>query len=232
MTPGRRECSRGVDYENVAIQLGRTTTLGVISLHATPVMEPIVVTAERRGLDPSSAAIGANLATEECYDLPIDRNYMNIPTLPPEVNESYFGDGLNFAQEVQVKTGGYAAEYRSSLGGIVNVVSRSGGDEFHGQGFGFFINNQLTGSSRQEQADYALYDMGMSLGGPIKRDRLWFFGAYNPSFTREDVNVLGVGTREDKRVKHIFAGKRGIALVHREPVLQREQPCRPDRLGP
>ncbi|GAG08693.1 unnamed protein product, partial [marine sediment metagenome] len=75
----------------------------------------------------------------------------------------------NFIREVQVKTGAYEAEYRSSLGGVVNVVTHSGGDEIHGQGFGFFINNQFTRGARKgafepNTGDFAHYDAGFSIG--------------------------------------------------------------------
>jgi hypothetical protein len=81
----------------------------------------------------------------------------------------------NFVKDIEVKTGGYEAEYRSSLGGIVNVVSHSGTNEFHGQVFGFFVNNQFQGSPRPsiaepEKGDFTQYDVGLSLGGPIVRD--------------------------------------------------------------
>ncbi|NIM18689.1 MAG: TonB-dependent receptor [Candidatus Latescibacteria bacterium] len=233
-------------YEDVAVRLGRTTTLGEIRLtlkvHEVPA---VVVTEERKLIDPTSTAIGVNLSAEQFKELPLDRNYQNITTLLPHANESFFGDGVNFAgstgqenkyfidgvettdphmgitgttlpynflQELEVKTGGYEAEYRSSLGGIVNVISRSGGNEFHGQAFGFFVNNELTGTTRHSfmdppTGDFANYDVGLSLGGPIKRDKLWFFAAYNPSFVIENVNIPGIGFHEDKSITHIFAGK-------------------------
>ena len=43
----------------------------------------------------------------------------------------------NFIREVQIKTGSYEAEYKSALGGVVNVVTHSGSNEFKGQAFSF-----------------------------------------------------------------------------------------------
>jgi hypothetical protein len=118
----------------------------------------------------------------------------------------------NFVKDIEIKTGGYEAEYRSSLGGIVNVVSHSGTNEFHGQVFGFFVNNQLQGSPRlgvaePETGDFTQYDVGLSLGGPIVRDKLWFYGAYNPSFSEEYVDIPGTGFHPDKNITHVFSGK-------------------------
>lgn len=134
-----------------------------------------------------------------------------------DVTDSYRGLGgtnlpYNFIKQIEVKTGGYEAEYRSALGGIVNAITQSGGNEFHGQAFGFFANNRFAGDPKlgapePSKGDFSQYDMGLGLGGPLKRDKLWFFAAYNPSFEREEVIVPGIGFFPDKRTTHIFAGK-------------------------
>lgn len=134
-----------------------------------------------------------------------------------DVTDPFFGIEstrlpYNFIREVEVKTGGYEAEYRSSLGGITNVVTYSGGNRFSGQIFGFFASDQLQGSSRLGPAeltktDVATVDFGGTLGGPIVSDRLWFFGAYNPYFHSETVEPTGQGPYEDRTVQHRFAGK-------------------------
>jgi outer membrane receptor for ferrienterochelin and colicin len=118
----------------------------------------------------------------------------------------------NFIKEIEIKTGGYEAEYRSSLGGLVNAVTYSGGNEFSGQIFGFFTNNNFSQSAVRAElepgkGDLSQYDFGFSLGGPIIRDKLWFFGAYNPTVAREDVLVPGLDYYEDKLTQNIFAGK-------------------------
>jgi hypothetical protein len=101
------------------------------------------------------------------------------------------GKAINaeFVEEVQVKTGGYQAEYGHALGGIINVVTKSGGNAFHGDGFVYFDSAEtkadvaygpgdlLEGSMRV--VDYRRLDYGVDLGGYIVRDRLWFFGAYD-----------------------------------------------------
>jgi hypothetical protein len=118
----------------------------------------------------------------------------------------------NFIKELEVKTGGYEAEYRSSLGGLVNAVTYSGGNAFSGQIFGFYTNNNFSQSAvhselEPSQGKFAQYDFGFSLGGPIVRDKIWFFGAYNPTVAREDVLIPGLGYYEDKLTRNIFAGK-------------------------
>ena len=124
------------------------------------------------------------------------------------------GTGLpqNFVREVQVKNGGYEAEYGKATGGIINVITHAGGNAFDGQVFGFFSNNNIASDSKRgygqfEQGDYARYDLGASFGGPIARDKLWYFLAYNPSFENENLEIPGLSYYEDQAVSHRFAGK-------------------------
>jgi hypothetical protein len=118
----------------------------------------------------------------------------------------------NFVQEIEVKSGGYAAEYRSSLGGIVNVITYSGGNQVHGQLYGFFSNNRFAAEPRQPmtrpaKGDFGQYDMGMRLGGPIVVDKLWFSLAYNPIAENEQVRIPGLGFYQDHSITHSFAAK-------------------------
>jgi hypothetical protein len=118
----------------------------------------------------------------------------------------------NFIREVEVKTGSYQAEYRSSLGGILNVITHSGSNDFYGQVFGFYANNRFAADPRAgaydpNTGDFSQYDIGFSIGGPISKDKLWFYGSYNPTMEREDVEIPGTGFHEDKSIQHLFAGK-------------------------
>jgi len=118
----------------------------------------------------------------------------------------------NFIQEVEAKAGGYEADTRSALGGVLNVVTRSGTDQFHGSAFGFYTSNRFAGNrqiglSDPTQGGFSIYDVGMSLGGPIVLGKLWFFVAYNPTFARRDVDVPGYGISMDKTMVNSIASK-------------------------
>ncbi len=118
----------------------------------------------------------------------------------------------NFIQEVEVKSGGYNVDARSALGGLMNVVTFSGSNEFHGSAFGFYTSNKLAenkklGLSDVTQGDYSNYDFGFGIGGPIVLDQLWFYAAYNPTFNNRDVDVLSFGTQQDEILRHLFAAK-------------------------
>ena len=62
-------------------------------------------------------------------------------------------------EEVKVTASGYSAEFGGSMGGVVNVISRSGGNEFHGDVFGYYNNNScwMQGKSRDEPAAQSPY---------------------------------------------------------------------------
>jgi outer membrane receptor protein involved in Fe transport len=101
------------------------------------------------------------------------------------------GKQLNneFIQEVEVKTGGYEAEYGRVLGGTINVVTKSGGNEFRGDAFGYYDSGSLASGdartsdrSAANQGEFSSpkrFDIGADLGGYFVKDRLWFFAAYD-----------------------------------------------------
>jgi outer membrane receptor for ferrienterochelin and colicin len=98
------------------------------------------------------------------------------------------GKELNyeFIQEIDVKAGGYQAEFGRSTGGIINVITKSGGNEFHGEAFGYYDNDSLQAKNKHPNetlfgttAGFTREDFGADLGGYILKDRVWFFGAYD-----------------------------------------------------
>jgi len=134
-----------------------------------------------------------------------------------EVTDPMFGNSstnlpYNFIKEIEVKTGGYEAEFRSSLGGIINVITNSGSNEIHGSAWGFYTNNSFSANKHFAaldplKGDFSDYDIGLSIGGPIVKDILWYYAAYNPGFVRKKANIPGFGERIDKNFTHSFAAK-------------------------
>jgi hypothetical protein len=111
------------------------------------------------------------------------------------------GTGINtsFIKEVQVKTGGFEPQYGQAQGGIVNIITQSGSNEFHGAIYGFAKPDAFEATRRQrdhfnsnkvgEILAEEGYDAGVDVGGyvPGLRDNLFFFGSFNPSVRREVV---------------------------------------------
>lgn len=119
---------------------------------------------------------------------------------------------FNFVEAVELKQGGYEAEYGQALGGLVNVVTKSGTNDFRFDAFGFLSGSSLAADPEPvpgivETAAFSDYDVGVSVSGPILRDRLWFIAAYNPSFVKSDVVLDGFGTQTASTTRHNFAGK-------------------------
>ncbi len=130
-----------------------------------------------RDRDPS---VGGSSGPENNYILD------GVNTTDPAFGGSGANLPFEFVQEVEIKTGAYGPEYGKSTGGIFNVITKSGGNEVHGDIFGYGTTKGLvrgvknfpfTGSSF---SGFSEADVGIDVGGPIKKDKLWFFGAFNP----------------------------------------------------
>nr|WP_253910431.1 TonB-dependent receptor [Pyxidicoccus fallax] len=101
---------------------------------------------------------------------------------------------VSFVQEVNVITGGYMPEYGRSTGGVLNVVTKSGSNEFHGSVFANMAPGFLQRSGREIRQEGSVIsaqgtpwnqgDLGFDLGGPILKDKLWFYVGVAPSFNR------------------------------------------------
>jgi hypothetical protein len=101
---------------------------------------------------------------------------------------------FDFIKEIQVKTGGYEAEYGQSTGGVVNVVTKSGSNDVRGSLFAYSKPNWLQADFKEYQSTNGTVqigkneqsDAGAEVSGPVIKNKLFFFGAINPSWqTRE-----------------------------------------------
>ena len=113
----------------------------------------------------------------------------------------------DFVEEVQVKSSGYTAEYGGATGGVINVLTKSGTNQFRGNALFYVENSGAMGSPQSttfslgqptlrlnpqnadiaeyityKADDYSRYEPGGSIGGPIASDKAWFFGAYQPTY--------------------------------------------------
>jgi len=120
------------------------------------------------------------------------------------------GTGINtsFIKEVQVKTGGFEPQYGQSEGGIVNIITQSGGNAYHGALYGFARPSAFE-ATRKQPDDTRVnkqgsllheenYDVGGDLGGyvPGLKDRLFFFGSFNPTIRREIVQGVAANASD------------------------------------
>ena len=118
---------------------------------------------------------------------------------------------FQFIQEVQVKSSGIEAEHGGALGGVVNVVMKKGSNAYHGSFFGTYESDAMDGSPNatlrydphsgafsapagspgfdddsqtyQPKKDhFRIAQPGFTVGGPIMKDRLWFFLGFAPQY--------------------------------------------------
>lgn len=84
-------------------------------------------------------------------------------------------------KEFQIITNGYSAEYGRASGGVVNIVTRSGSNDMHGSVFGFLRNRKFQAVNRFSNVKdpaYTRAQAGFALGGPIKKDKTYYYFAY------------------------------------------------------
>jgi hypothetical protein len=138
------------------------------------------------------------------------------------------GVGINtqYVQEVQVKTGGFEPQFGQSQGGIVNIITKSGTNAYHASLFGYFQPKAIE-AERLQADDRNVnkfgkllhpenYDAGFDVSGPVPRlkDKLLFFGSFNPSIVRNIVRgaegsgllaILGKETQQRTFTKNYAA---------------------------
>src|SRR5437773_1180882 len=127
---------------------------------------------------PGAVTFSANGSRQNSISYQLDGgNYVDEYT---NVNQPFpFPDAL---QEFSVQTSNYSAEYGSNAGGVVNVITKSGTNNFHGDAFEFVRNpifnaqNFFATPTTPDRIKRNQY--GGTLGGPIRRDKTFFFGGY------------------------------------------------------
>jgi hypothetical protein len=133
---------------------------------------------------------------------------------------------LDFIQEVQVKSAGYEAEFGGATGGVINLVTKSGSNDYHGEARLEYTSDRFRAEDNpilrldrldpeQQTIDYFKNPQGkdesrllnptFTLGGPVIKNRLWFFTSYAPQFNRM--------VRRLDLIKEIEAGDSAIQTI-------------------
>ncbi len=167
---------------------------GVASGGGTGVSNPSI--SGGSGLENQYMADGVNITDTAFGGLgTFSRTYGSVGT----------GINLSFVKEVEVKTGGFEPQYGKTTGGIVQIVTKSGTNQYHGAISGFFAPQQLE-ARHVNPDDFGLlnrlgslvhiqgYDVSGELGGPVPglKNRLFFFGSIDPSWTTRFVKAPSV----------------------------------------
>jgi Tfp pilus assembly protein PilW len=133
-----------------------------------------------------------------------DREDSNGNTSGTSSDNVYYIDGINITdnadgtfganfnseiiQEQQIITGGVPAEYDGGQGLISRVITKSGSNEFHGS-INYYTqsDNLVADNENLEDATFSTFDAAFTLGGPIVKDKLWFFASLQKKQRKEDI---------------------------------------------
>ena len=142
-------------------------------------------------------------------------------------SRSYGGLGTGittaFVKEVQVKTAGFEPQYGQSEGGVVNIITQSGGNNYHGAFYGYARPGGFE-ATRKQRDDFSTnkvgdilhqesYDVGADMGGAFIKNKLFFFGSFNPSVQRDLVQgatgsglltLLGEHARRSRSLNYAY----------------------------
>src|SRR3984893_2955707 len=111
--------------------------------------------------------------------------FANLPAVEPSPDT---------IEEFRVITNSFDAEYGRNSGAVVNVVTKSGTNDFHGSIFEFFRNKALNakGFYDPKKPDFQQNQFGAVLGGPIKKDKTFFFASYEGRRIKEGISSTPV----------------------------------------
>ncbi len=210
-----------IDTQNTAITSNLTDTFynsvpmqrNVSAIfYAAPGVEygQVAGTPNQTGPGAANPSIGGASALENLYVVDgvtiTDQAFGSIGTFNRYHGALGTGINLAFVKEVDVKTTAFEPQYGKATGGIVQIVTASGGDSYHGGIAAYFAPNAFYASRRQywqfgyrqltpsQTLSSPAFDLAATLGGYIPgfKDKLFFFGAFDPSLS-QNFNAAGPG---------------------------------------
>ncbi len=134
----------------------------------------------------NTLSINGNRARSNNYEIDGQSNNDNSVAGP----QIFFANQDALAS-IQVVTSNFNAQYGRNMGGVVNYISKAGTNRFHGSGYEFYVTdffiaqNQAQKEAGTSLPHYVDNRWGGTFGGPILKDKAWFFGGTNWEHTRE-----------------------------------------------
>src|SRR5438477_1164174 len=193
----KSEVSQTVDQrriDNLPINGRNYINFALTNSQTTRDVSPTIGPAPNSGLNVSGARGRSNMVTVDGADA-VDNSVNGIRATISQ-------EGV---QEFQLILSNYNAEYGRATGGVINIISKNGGNDFHGDAFGYFRNKSFqarnafsgqvdpaTGDLEPVKQAYTRVQTGLTIGGPIKRDKTFFFGSYEYT-QREETGFSSIG---------------------------------------
>jgi hypothetical protein len=128
--------------------------------------------------------------------------FANLPAVQPTPDS---------IEEFRVLTNTFDVEYGRNSGAVVNVVTKSGTNNFHGNVYEFFRNKVLNSSGYfdSQKPNFQQNQFGGTLGGPIKKDRTFFFASYEGRRIRQGISSDAISVPTDAERLGDFSGDGG-----------------------
>jgi hypothetical protein len=180
--------------ENLPINGRNYINFTLINSQTTRDDSPTIGPAPNSGLNINGARARSNMVSVDGADA-VDNSINGIRATISQ-------EGV---QEFQLILSNYNAEYGRATGGVINIVTKSGGNEFHGDVFGYLRNKAFqarnpfsgqidpaTGALLPVKQAYTRTQSGLTFGGPIKKDKTFFFFSYEYT-QREETGFSSIG---------------------------------------
>jgi hypothetical protein len=224
---------RKVRQDGVRVSLAQALSLDLTLTMAT-LAEQVTVAGEAPVVSVVANSVSTYIDNDFIDRQPIVRNFYTMLSAAPAVNglmayggteqrqNAYTLDGVNVSdpgsgeywvmpsiewlQEIQIGGLGANAEYGGYTGGVINAVTKSGGNEFHGA-FEYYYEPKswVSHNSPDFNTDeFSFNDASLSVGGPIKKDKLWFF--VSGEYWKQVTTPLGAVTDTPRTIPR-FIGK-------------------------
>ena len=187
--------------DGLRIGTGATVRLDV-SLELGNASEALTVTAATPILRTGTASLGTVVSEERIAALPLNgRTFITLATLAPgialqpEPGQVAFFPVVDAVQEFKVESNSPPAEFGRFNGGVINLTTKSGGNTLSGTAFGFLRHESLNArnffaSTDPVKPEFRRTQSGFTLGGPIERDRTFFFVDYQAERQRVGRTVI------------------------------------------
>ena len=178
------------------------------------------------------SAISVNGARENA------NRYLLDGTLNTDPNFNIFviSPNVDSIQEFKVQTADYGAQFGSQAGAQINIVTRSGTNAFHGTAYEFLRNEKLDAKNYFDRGDrpippFKQNQYGFTLGGPVLRDRTFFFGSFEGFRQRKAQSLVATTFNQALRQGDFsnFRDAAGQLVTIYDPNTVRQDPSNPTR---
>jgi len=142
---------------------------------------------------------------------------------------------VEFVGELRIDAGGYMPEFGRATGGIINAITESGSNEFHGSVWGYYMPGQLEGVRRvairegstvvTEPSLRWIGDAGFDIGGRLIKDRLWFYAGLDVARTVYDIRRNFYRTLVNPETGEVLTDSDGTSLTERVAGTQESHPA-------